>query len=247
MASVAKEPAPHSLPPPRGTGVQRPLRPRCFPPPPSLLNSKPSSASFSTSVAVSTNAPAPSPNSTHVVRSDQSTHLDRQSAPMTRADVAAPVRMYCAAVARANTKPEHAAVRSKATAPRAPSSAATAGALPKRSSGVEVARMTKSTSSADTLASSKACRAAAAAKDARLSSGFMTCRLLMPVLWEIHSSVVSKISERSSLETTVAGAADPVPAMLMPRRPGGVAGLPAVPWHATVRSRTAAPLPTHGR
>ena len=58
-------------------------RPKFQAPWPSLPSSKPSKASLSDSVAVINMAPAPSPKRTQVLRSDQSTHQDKPSAPMT--------------------------------------------------------------------------------------------------------------------------------------------------------------------
>mmetsp|Transcript_112582 Transcript_112582/g.305655 ORF Transcript_112582/g.305655 Transcript_112582/m.305655 type:complete len:338 (+) Transcript_112582:626-1639(+) len=163
-----------------------------------------------------TTAPAPSPKSTQVVRSSQSRWRERASAPMTTAVFTVPVLIYCAAVTSAKTNPEQAAVRSKATACWQPSSAAVAGAMPNRSSGVEVATSTSPTSSGDTFAFSIARRPASAAIVTSDSSGRMMWRRLIPVRWKIHSSLVSMTSERSSLVTTLEGAADPVPAMAMP-------------------------------
>mmetsp|Transcript_60393 Transcript_60393/g.95729 ORF Transcript_60393/g.95729 Transcript_60393/m.95729 type:complete len:257 (-) Transcript_60393:97-867(-) len=184
---------------------------------PSLPSSKPNKASFSLSAAVMSIAPAPSPKRTQVPRSDQSTQRERPSAPITRTFLKAPERTYWAAVTKAKTKPEQAAVRSKATAFVAPIMEATCGPVPKRSSGVEVAWSTRSTSSTLNFASSSAFVAAFADKDANVSSSSMTCLRRMPVRWVIHSSVVSMTSERSSLETTISGATDPVPATAMPK------------------------------
>mmetsp|Transcript_91209 Transcript_91209/g.162440 ORF Transcript_91209/g.162440 Transcript_91209/m.162440 type:complete len:223 (+) Transcript_91209:388-1056(+) len=205
-----------SLPPPRATGSVSKFTPRWQAPLPSLPISNPMRASLSPSVAWITTAPAPSPKRTQVPRSDQSTQRARQSAPMTTADLTAPERTYCEAVINANTKPEQAAVRSKATAFDAPSSAATWGAVPKMSSGVEVARMTNSTSSGDIFAVSRARFAASVDRDPSFSPGLSTCRRLMPVRCAIHSSLVSMTSARWSFVTTDSGAAEPVPKMLMP-------------------------------
>ena len=69
---------------------------------------------------------------------------------MTRTFRYVPLWMNCAAVMSPITKPLHAAVRSNAAAPLAPISACTWQALPKRSSGLEVASSTRSMSSAAT-------------------------------------------------------------------------------------------------
>eukprot|EP00966_Prymnesium_polylepis_P204123 4728275-Prymnesium_polylepis.1 len=119
-----------------------------------MPDSSPSVAAFITT------APAPSPKSTHVLRSSQSTQRERPSAPSTIAVLYAPLCRNCDAVFTPKRKPEHAAVRSNATAFVAPISRATYGASPKRSSGLEVAWMIRSTSSAATPAISSALRAA---------------------------------------------------------------------------------------
>mmetsp|Transcript_5422 Transcript_5422/g.15137 ORF Transcript_5422/g.15137 Transcript_5422/m.15137 type:complete len:262 (-) Transcript_5422:61-846(-) len=216
MPKTPYAPLAPSLPPPRFTGLLIVGRPRLHLPLPSLPIWKPMRQSLSGSVAVTTTAPAPSPKRMHVPLSLQSTHLDKQSAPITTMFLAAPALMYCDAVTKAKTKPEQAAVMSKATAFVAPSSAATAVALPKRSSGEDVARIIMSMSSADMFAFSIAFFAAVAAIDASVSSGRSTWRVRMPVRWTIHSSFVSMISARSLLETTVSGAEDPVPMILTP-------------------------------
>mmetsp|Transcript_42095 Transcript_42095/g.91741 ORF Transcript_42095/g.91741 Transcript_42095/m.91741 type:complete len:254 (+) Transcript_42095:708-1469(+) len=203
-------------PPPRSIGVALLGRPKLHLPVPSLPSSKPSRQSSSGLVAWMTTAPAPSPKRTQVPLSVQSTHLARQSAPMMTAFFTEPLRKNCEAVTIAKTKPEQAAVMSKATAFFAPSWAAISVALPKRSSGVDVARMTSPMSSAGMLAFSRARLAASAEMDSRDSSGPSTWRRRMPVRCEIHSSLVSRMSVRSSLVTQVFGAQDPVPMILMP-------------------------------
>mmetsp|Transcript_11139 Transcript_11139/g.29632 ORF Transcript_11139/g.29632 Transcript_11139/m.29632 type:complete len:389 (-) Transcript_11139:32-1198(-) len=205
------------LPPPSSTTDLSEPSCKWQDPAPSLPISKPMRESCSKSVARNTTAPAPSPKSTHVPLSAQSTHLERASAPITTAVDTVPPRKYCAAVMRAKTNPEQAAVRSNATALSAPNPAATEVALPKRSSGVEVAKSTKSTSAAATFARSKACCAAEMHMDPRVSLGVSTWRRRMPVRWTIHSSLVSMICAKSSLETTAAGANEPVPAIRKPK------------------------------
>mmetsp|Transcript_18855 Transcript_18855/g.55749 ORF Transcript_18855/g.55749 Transcript_18855/m.55749 type:complete len:317 (+) Transcript_18855:366-1316(+) len=172
--------------------------------------STPSSPSPSTA-ACSTTAPAPSPNKTHVLRSLQSTQRERASAPMTSAVLYAPVCRNCDAVVTPKRKPEHAAVRSKATAPVAPTSRATCAASPNRSSGLEVASTTSSTEAASTPLLSSAFCAARAASVERPSPGASRWRCRMPVRWEIQSSEVSTTDESCSLVTTVSGAAEPMP------------------------------------
>mmetsp|Transcript_58163 Transcript_58163/g.138451 ORF Transcript_58163/g.138451 Transcript_58163/m.138451 type:complete len:209 (+) Transcript_58163:632-1258(+) len=193
------------------------------------------SASSLGSVALRTTAPAPSPKSTHVLLSDQSTHLLRASAPMITADFTAPLLKYCDAVTRAKTKPEHAAVRSIPTACLAPSLCAISVAVPNKSSGVEVARITSSTSSGSMPAESNACLAASTEMDARLSPAPTTHRRRMPVRCVIHSSLVSTISDKSSLLTTASGTALPVPAILIP------ATAPVPPLGAVNARRTMTP------
>mmetsp|Transcript_67637 Transcript_67637/g.140195 ORF Transcript_67637/g.140195 Transcript_67637/m.140195 type:complete len:343 (-) Transcript_67637:3-1031(-) len=242
MVTLRYLPFPPSLPAPRATPSASAFKPRWQAPLPSLPMRKPIKASFSASVAVITIAPAPSPKRTHVFRSDQSTQRDKQSAPITTADLKEPERTYCAAVVNAKTKPEQAAVKSKATALSAPSMDATWGPVPKRSSGVEVAWITRSTSSGDIFAAFRALLAAFADSDASDSSGAITCLLLMPVRCEIHSSLVSTISARSSLETTVSGAAEPVPTTEMPK--GSARSLRR--WRPTATAPQRPERPSHG-
>ena len=90
--------------------------------------------------------------------------------------------MNCEPVMRPSTKPEHAAVRSKATALVAPISEATAHAEPNKSSGEEVDSRTMSTSAAETPAISRARLAEAAACWVSDSPGARTCRRLLVVL-----------------------------------------------------------------
>ena len=117
----------------------------------------------------------------------------------------------CEAVLTPKRKPEHAAVRSKATALWAPTSRATCGASPNRSSGLDVEKMTRSMSSAETPAISIARSAALAPRSESVSPGASRCRLLMPVRCAIHSSEVSTTASRSAFVTTVSGAHEPIP------------------------------------
>ena len=94
---------------------------------------------------------------------------------------AAPLCRNCEAVLIPKRKPEQAAVRSKATALVAPTSIATFAASPNRSSALEVAKMTRSTSSAATPAIARAPSAALPPSSDMVSPGASKCRLLMPV------------------------------------------------------------------
>ena len=139
-------------------------------------------------------APAPSPNSTQVLRSSQSTQRLSWSAPITRARFMAPLPKYWLAVIRANRKPLQAAVRSKATARLAPKAPCTRGAVPNKSSGLEVASRIRSTSSGLQPAWSRAAWAARLARQVRDSLGPAIRRAPMPVRVRIHSSLVSTLS-----------------------------------------------------
>ena len=92
----------------------------------------------------------------------------------------------------------------------------TCGAAPKRSSGVEVHIRTKSISSGATSAISRALVAASTAKPTKLSLPDTTRRLRIPVRVAIHSSLVSTIFARSSLEMRRLGTAEPDPISLQP-------------------------------
>jgi hypothetical protein len=77
---------------------------------------------LSSGSATSTAAPAPSPNSTQVLRSDQSMIRDSTSTPMISTRLNIPRPMKPSAVAVAYRNPAQAADRSKAAPPgRAPS------------------------------------------------------------------------------------------------------------------------------
>ena len=102
-----------------------------------------------------------------MLRSVQSTQRESASAPMTIAVLYAPLCRNCDAVLIPNKKPEHAAVRSKATAFVAPTLRATNAASPKRSSGDDVAMITRPTSNGSTPACSRASLAALLARSAR--------------------------------------------------------------------------------
>mmetsp|Transcript_7033 Transcript_7033/g.16372 ORF Transcript_7033/g.16372 Transcript_7033/m.16372 type:complete len:301 (+) Transcript_7033:668-1570(+) len=179
---------------------------------PSLIIWKPRMpASSSVSTAVSTIAPAPSPKRTHELRSDQSTHRESASAPITIAFLYPPPLRYCPAVTVANRKPEHAAVRSNATASLAPIMLATYGASPNMSSGELVATTTRSMSAALRPESSSACIAALTSRSLNVSVPSRQWRDPMPVRVMIHSSVVSTMSSMSLLLMMGVGAAFPMP------------------------------------
>ena len=161
-------------------------------------------------------APAPSPNSTQVRRSSQSSQRLSWSAPMTSTRSMAPLRRYWAAVIRAKRKPLQAAVRSKATALEAPRAACTLGAVPKRSSGLEVASRIMSRSAGRQPACSRAARPAAAARLVTVSPGPATLRAPMPVRLRIQASSVVTRWLRSSLLMLAAGRARPLPTRAMP-------------------------------
>mmetsp|Transcript_5069 Transcript_5069/g.12165 ORF Transcript_5069/g.12165 Transcript_5069/m.12165 type:complete len:278 (-) Transcript_5069:195-1028(-) len=217
MKSGLKFPCTASLPPPTDTfDLPSKLTPKAALPLPSLPISNPISASSSGAVALKATAPAPSPKRTHVLLSDQSNHPLKASAPITIADLVTPLLKYCDAVTSAKTKPEQAAVRSMAAAFFAPNLCAISVALPKRSSAVDVARIINSTSSGSMSAASMACFAAATEREVRLSPGPAMQRVRMPVRCVIHSSLVSTISDKSSLLTMASGTAFPVPAILIP-------------------------------
>jgi hypothetical protein len=93
-------------------------------------------------------------------------------------------------------------------------------ALPKASSGVDVASRTMPTSAAGTPAMSSAALAALAACSDRLSPLPMTCLRRMPVREAIHSSLVSTQRVRSSFDSTVAGTLLPTPTSRQPVSPG---------------------------
>lgn len=90
-------------------------------------------------------------------------------------------------------------------------------ALPNRSSGVEVANNTISTSAGSNPAICNAEVAAAAAWVLKLSLEDMTCLRLMPVLVAIQSSAVSTRASKSLLLRTDAGTLLPDPVSLQPR------------------------------
>ena len=178
---------------------------------------KPTSPSSAGSQDCRATAPAPSPKRTHVRRSSQSSQRLSWSAPMTSTFSITPPRMNWAAVIRANRKPLQAAVRSKATARRAPMAAWTRGAVPNRSSGLEVASRMRSTSSAAQPAWARAARAASAARLVTVSPGPATRRAAIPVRLRIQSSVVSTRSLSWSFVMLPAGSARPQPTRAMPR------------------------------
>mmetsp|Transcript_19283 Transcript_19283/g.30173 ORF Transcript_19283/g.30173 Transcript_19283/m.30173 type:complete len:241 (-) Transcript_19283:287-1009(-) len=192
-------------------------------------SSLPLSPSFSSDRA-STIAPAPSPNKIHELRSSQSTHLVNASAPNTKAFCDAPFVRNCDAVTTPNKNPEHAAVKSNAThfPGSIPIAEAMDGASPNKSSGEEVAQMTRSISDADLPDISSAFFAASIpnvrsvsgvvvsvtpsrSRMGRVPSWMRTRRCSMPVRVRIHSSLVSWTDSISLLVMIVDGAQDPTP------------------------------------
>ena len=116
-------------------------------------------------LALTTTAPAPSPNNTQVPRSFQSRMLENTSAPITKAQRARPARIKASAVVSAYTKPLQTACTSKAADPLLPRLACTKQAvLGNTKSGVDVAKIIRSTSLASTCASTSARRAASVAR-----------------------------------------------------------------------------------
>ena len=175
--------------------------------------SRPLSAPGQASTAT---AAAPSPNSTQVRRSSQSTQRLSWSAPITRARRTLPLRMYWLAVIRANRKPLQAAVMSKATALLAPRTPCTRGAVPNRSSGLEVASRIRSRSLACQPAWARAWRPASLARLVTVSPGPATCLAPMPVRLRIQSSLVSTRSPNWALLRLTAGRPLPQPTRAMP-------------------------------
>mmetsp|Transcript_31915 Transcript_31915/g.46965 ORF Transcript_31915/g.46965 Transcript_31915/m.46965 type:complete len:270 (+) Transcript_31915:674-1483(+) len=180
-----------------------------------------SSPPSSDTVVLKTMAPAPSPNKIQLLRSSQSIHRLKASAPTTKAFFIVPLSKNCPAVTVENKNPEHAAVKSNATALVAPTDAATDVASPNKSSGEDVATMTKSMSSGSTPDISSAPIAAPIANDLIVSGSSPSSKVSslcskrrrsdMPVRVRIHSSSVSTIFSRSEFVTTVLGAALPIP------------------------------------
>lgn len=171
--------------------------------------------------AATTRAPAPSPNSTAVARSSGSTSVVNRSAPITRALVGGPTATMAATAWRACTNPQQAPFTSNAAASM-PSTWATRAAVDGHAeSGVAVATTTRSICSGSSPAAARARAPASAASAVVVSAaaGSATWRARMPVRAEIHSSLVSKCSARSSLVIRRAGRAAPAP-----RNPSGISG-----------------------
>ena len=158
------------------------------------------------SLARRTTAPAPSPNKTQVLRSVQSTILDKHSAPATTAVLTCPKRIMLSANVKAYTKPEQAAEMSKAGTPaRKPKFAAIFVAVDGVVlSGVIDAKISKSTSDGCKQASLIALATAFPAITEVVSSSTIW-RLTIPVRVLIHSSFVSTIFDKSSLVNTLFG------------------------------------------
>ena len=124
------------------------------------------------SLAPTTTAPAPSPNSTQVVRSLKSRMRENTSAPTTSALVAAPLLIIASATVSAYTKPEHTACTSKAAQPWMPSFCCSRQAVDGNTmSGVDVATMIRSISSARTPAASSAASDAGSARSLAVTCG----------------------------------------------------------------------------
>mmetsp|Transcript_14089 Transcript_14089/g.29775 ORF Transcript_14089/g.29775 Transcript_14089/m.29775 type:complete len:220 (-) Transcript_14089:605-1264(-) len=159
-------------------------------------------------------APAPSPKRMHWLRSSQSTTRERASAPITSAFFSFVLGLlrYMPAVTVPKRNPLQAAVRSKAmVCVEQPILAAMAVASPNMSSGLDVAQMTTSMSSAEIPAISKASEAALTPRSRSDSPRVRTLRWAIPVRVRIHSSSVSTMVSRSLLVTTVWGEAWPTP------------------------------------
>lgn len=87
-----------------------------------------------------------------------------------------------------------------------PSRAATwAAVLGQRSTALEVATTTRSTSEGSRPAAASALPAAALAMSATVSSSAAMCRVAMPVRCRIQASLVSTMAARSSLVRTRCG------------------------------------------
>mmetsp|Transcript_15653 Transcript_15653/g.35642 ORF Transcript_15653/g.35642 Transcript_15653/m.35642 type:complete len:220 (-) Transcript_15653:422-1081(-) len=196
------------------SGYPAPLECAAYPNSPGTISSSSLSDNSSSFWFVTTMAPAPSPNKMHALRSSQSIHLDNASAPMTNAFFSLVLGLLrnCPAVTEPNKKPLQAAVRSKAMVfVLQPIAAAIAVASPNMSSGLEVAQITTSMSSAETPAISSACLLASVPSSRRDSPATRTRLWEIPVRVLIHSSSVSTTDSMSLFETIVFGAAWPTP------------------------------------
>src|SRR5262245_16748373 len=183
---------------------------RSFPPAPSAPSSNPRNPSSAT--GSTTTAPAPSPKSTQVDRSAKFISFDRTSAPITSARLLSPLSTIPNACAIPYMNPVQPAARSYAAALSAPSRSARIAAVEgNRMSGVTVATISRSISSADTPACSRAARAAGREMSDSASSSSAKRRSLIPVRVTIHSSEVSTSFARSSFVTTLSGTCVPSP------------------------------------
>src|SRR5215207_2215597 len=160
---------------------------------------------------LSTTAPAPSPNRAAVRLSFGSVTRLSVSAPITSTHSARPVSTCAAPAESADSQPVQAAPMSYAAAPM-PSALATTGAVfGVSSSGVIVARSTRSTSAGLRPASDSARRAALTARSAVRSSGAAKRRSRMPVRRVIQSESTPIRSAIGPLVTTRSGSLWPRP------------------------------------
>ena len=120
-----------------------------------------------------------------------------------------------------NAQPAQAAETSKAGQEAPILSAMAQASAGMRWSPLVVEQMMRSSSSGATPAASRAASDASTERSSRVSVVQMR-RLEMPVRWEIHSSDVSRNSERSSFVTERDGSAEPVPRMRNPTSPPSV-------------------------
>src|ERR1044071_4284017 len=170
----------------------------------------------------STSAPAPSPNSTHLLRSVQSTVRYSVSTPTTSTVSARLEPMSPRASPVPNTNPVQAANMSYAAARVAPSFCCSVHAHEGRMrSGVVVARMMWSTSRASTPAISSARWQAINARSLEACPVAAIRRSRMPVRSTIHSSEVSTSFARSAFVSSRSGTYMPVPVIVAPRIPSG--------------------------
>ena len=140
--------------------------------------------------ASSTTAPAPSPNRTQVPRSFQSMMREKTSVPTTSAQRVEPERINLSATVMAYTKPVQTACKSKAGLELATPSlrCKIAAVLGNIMSGVDVATIIRSTSSADLPAASSAWEQASVARSLAETVESARYRMRIPVRSMIHSS-----------------------------------------------------------
>jgi hypothetical protein len=159
-------------------------------------------------------APAPSPNNTHVDRSAQSICLDIPSPANTRALSSCSVSIKEAAVTKPYINPVQPAETSKAGQSDMPNSLCTLPAkVGTRSVEAMVLAMTSCMSRTDKPAFSMAFLLASTLMETVVSSvRIYLC--LMPVLWTIHSSLVSTICSIILFVTINFGSPSPMPTIL---------------------------------